>query len=367
MKKIPPFSLDDEINEIEEDIKQAIDSVLKSGQFIMGKNVSLLEKEIATYLNVKHAIAVNSGTDALVIALKASGISDGDEVITTSFTFFATAEAIHAVGAKPIFVDINSNTFTLDPKKLEDVITPQTKAILPVHLYGQGTMMDEVMKIAKKHNLKVIEDVAQAFGATYQGKRLGTIGDAGCFSFFPTKNLGCYGDGGMIVTNNDAVAEQAAMLRAHGSKVKYHHEMIGYNSRLDEIQAAILRKKLPRIEEWNNDRKYAATLYKTLLSKVSDIILPTEHSHGDHVFHQFTVKIKGNKRDEVRKHLAKNNIGSMVYYPIPVHQLKMYTAEKWHLPNAERASLEVLSLPIWPQITEEAQLRVVECIKEVLN
>ncbi|OZM57484.1 erythromycin biosynthesis sensory transduction protein eryC1 [Lottiidibacillus patelloidae] len=365
--EIPPFTLESEIEELKTEINSAINNVLQSGQFIMGKNVKMLEKEIASYLGTKHAVAVNSGTDALVIALQAAGIKKGDEVITTPFTFFATAEAIHAIGAQPIFVDIDEKTFNINPNEIESVITSKTTAILPVHLYGQSANMTEIMTIAYKHKLKVIEDVAQAFGATYKGKKLGSIGEAGCLSFFPTKNLGCYGDGGMIVTNNDELAEKAAMLRSHGSKEKYHHEMLGYNSRLDEIQAAILRVKLPYIDKWNNARRSVALNYQKLLGHINEITLPYEDDDCYHVYHQYTTKISNEKRDIVKDYLTKSNIGSMIYYPIPVHQLNIYSNNKKMIINSEKLTKEVLSLPIWPQMTYDKQVFIAEKLQEVLK
>jgi dTDP-4-amino-4,6-dideoxygalactose transaminase len=365
--KIPPFTLQNEIDELKTEINTAINNVLQSGQFIMGKNVKMLEKEIASYLGTKHAVAVNSGTDALVIALQAAGIKKGDEVITTPFTFFATAEAIHAIGAEPVFVDIDERTFNIDANDIEGVLTDKTTAILPVHLYGQSSNMSEIMAIAKKYQLKVIEDVAQAFGASYKGKKLGSIGEAGCLSFFPTKNLGCYGDGGMIVTNSDEVADKAAMLRTHGSKVKYHHEMIGYNSRLDEIQAAILRVKLPYIDKWNNARRSLALNYRKLLGNIQELTLPYEDDDCYHVYHQYTIKINNEKRDIVKEYLSKYHIGSMVYYPIPVHQLKVYSHESQKIINSERVTKQVLSLPIWPQMTYDKQIFIADKLQEVLE
>jgi dTDP-4-amino-4,6-dideoxygalactose transaminase len=366
-KEIPTFSLHSEISELKEEINSAINNVIQSGHFIMGHNVNVIEKDIARYLGAKHAIAVNSGTDALVIALHAAGIKKGDEVITTPFTFFATAEAIHAVGAIPVFVDIDEDTFNINTKEISNYITENTAAILPVHLYGQSANMDKIIKVAKDHNLKVIEDVAQAFGATFKGKKLGTIGDAGCLSFFPTKNLGCYGDGGMIVTDDDNLAEKAKMLRVHGSKQKYKHEMVGYNSRLDEIQAAILRVKLPYIDSWNNARRAIALNYNKLLEPLHDITTPFEHEDCYHVYHQYTTKINKDKRDEVIKHLSKFNISATVYYPIPIHQLNIYSDQSRHYPVAENVAKQVLSLPIWPQMPYEKQIKVANTLKEVLE
>ncbi|MEW6273922.1 MAG: DegT/DnrJ/EryC1/StrS family aminotransferase [Bacillota bacterium] len=358
--KIPVLDLTPEIEALWDELMAAIQGVLKSGQFIMGPNVKAFEQEVAVYLGVKHAIGVNSGTDALVITLRALGISPGDEVITTPFTFFATAEAISQVGATPVFVDIDPKTFNINPELIEPVITPKTKAILPVHLYGQAADMDPIMALAAKYNLKVIEDTAQAFGGEYKGRKLGTIGDAGCFSFFPSKNLGAFGDGGLIATNDDEIAEATLMLRVHGAKKKYYNEMIGFNSRLDEIQAVILRVKLPYIDKWNKARRQAARRYNELLKDVPGIITPCEAPYAKHVYHQYTIRVMGGKRDKVMQFLSEHGIGTMVYYPVPLHKLPVYNHLDCALPEAERASREALSLPMFPKLTEEAQEYVAE-------
>ncbi|KKM10730.1 erythromycin biosynthesis sensory transduction protein eryC1 [Clostridiales bacterium PH28_bin88] len=353
--KIPVLDLKPEIEFLWDDLMSAIQGVLKSGQFIMGPNVKAFEQEVAAYLGVKHAIGVNSGTDALVIGLKAAGICPGDEVITTPFTFFATAEAVSLVGAIPVFVDIDPKTFNIDPNLIKPAITLRTKAILPVHLYGQAADMDPIMELAAKHNLKVIEDTAQAFGGEYKGKKLGTIGDVGCFSFFPSKNLGAFGDGGLIATDDDQIAETARMLRVHGSRKKYYNEAIGYNSRLDEIQAAILRVKLPHIDNANEGRRQASHRYNELLKDVLGIITPYEDPNAKHVYHQYTIRVQNGCRDELKDHLAHNGIGTMVYYPVPVHRLPMYKEQAPTLTVAEQLADEVLSLPIWPGISQEFQ------------
>lgn len=364
--KIPVLDLTPEIETYWNEFITAIQGVLRSGQFILGPNVKAFEEEVAAYLGVKHAIGVNSGTDALVIALRAAGIGPGDEVITTPFTFFATAEAISQVGATPVFVDIDPRTFNINPELIEPAITSKTKAILPVHLYGQAADMDPIMALAAKYNLKVIEDTAQAFGGEYKRRKLGTIGDVGCFSFFPSKNLGAFGDGGLIATNNDEIAELARMLRVHGAKKKYYNEMIGYNSRLDEIQAAILRVKLPHIDKWNEARRQAANRYNELLKDVTGIITPYEAPYGKHVYHQYTIRVTGGKRDKVKQFLAEQGIGTMIYYPVPVHKLPVYTNSNCHLPEAERAAGEVLSMPIWPEIAEETQVHIARVVEDAL-
>lgn len=355
MKSVPVLDLSYEINELKPQLMQAFESVLDAGTFIMGSNVKRFEQEVADYLGVKYAVTLNSGTDAIIIGLLAAGVGPGDEVITTPFTFFATAEAISHVGAIPVFVDVDEYTYNMDLSQLEAAITRRTKAIIPVHLFGHTVDMGMLLDIADKHQLLVIEDTAQAFGAEYLGRKVGTIGDIGCFSFFPSKNLGAYGDGGLLATNNEEFATRAAMLRVHGSKKKYYNEVIGYNSRLDEIQAAILRVKLPHIDKWNNGRQQAARTYKELLGGVEGIVLPAEESYAKHVFHQYTIRVKGGRRDEIQAKLEQSGVSSMIYYPVPVHKLPVYQAMGIQMPMAEKLALEVLSLPIWPQIDQQIQ------------
>jgi dTDP-4-amino-4,6-dideoxygalactose transaminase len=365
--KIPILDLRPEIERHWDEFIKAIEEVLKSAQFIMGPNVKAFEEEVASYLGVKHAIGVNSGTDALLIAVKAAGIGPGDEVITTPFTFFATAEAVSQVGATPVFVDVNERTYNIDPKAIEPAITERTKAIIPVHLYGQAADMDPIMNLAEKYNLKVIEDTAQAFGGEYKGRKLGTIGHIGCYSFFPSKTLGALGDGGLITTDDDEVAETVKMLRVHGSKKKYYNETVGYNSRLDEIQAAILRVKLPYIDEANEARRKAAHRYNELLKDIPGIVTPYEDVCAKHIYHQYTIRVLGGRRDQLQKHLAEGGIGTMVYYPVPVHKLPIYKYTVLTQPVAEKLVGEVLSLPIWPEIEEEIQEQVAEAISELMK
>ncbi|TDA64562.1 MAG: DegT/DnrJ/EryC1/StrS family aminotransferase [Clostridia bacterium] len=367
MPKIPVLDLTPEIEALWDELMAAIQGVIKSGQFIMGPNVQAFEQEVAAYLGVKHTIGVNSGTDALVIGLRAAGIGPGDEVITTPFTFFATAEAISQVGATPVFVDIDLRTFNINPELIEPAITSRTRAILPVHLYGQAADMDPIMALAEKYNLKVIEDTAQAFGGEYKGRKLGTIGDAGCFSFFPSKNLGAFGDGGLIATNDDEMAEKARMLRVHGARQKYYNEVIGYNSRLDEVQAAILRVKLPHIDEWNEGRRQAARRYNELLKDIPGIVTPFEDPNARHVYHQYTIRVQDDRRDELKSHLAENGIGTTVYYPVPVHQLPLYKELSPALLVAEQLAGEVLSLPIWPGVQEEVLEFVAGTVRAVIG
>jgi dTDP-4-amino-4,6-dideoxygalactose transaminase len=364
--KYPILDLQPEVEALWDDLNRAIQEVLRSGRFVLGPNVQAFEEEVAAYMGVKHAIGMNSGTDALVIALRAAGIGPGDEVITTPFTFYATAEAVSLVGATPVFVDVDEKSFNIDPGLAAKAVTPRTKALLPVHLYGQAAEMDPLLALAKEHGLKVIEDTAQAFGAEYKGKKLGTIGDAGCFSFYPTKNLGAYGDAGMLITNDDQLAETARKLRVHGAKVTYFNELLGYNSRLDELQAAILRVKLPHLDEWNEKRRLLAHRYNQLLAGIPGVITPAEGPYG-HIYHQYTIRITGGKRDQVKQALAVAGVGSMIYYPVPLHRLPVYKDQAPSLPVAERLAGEVLSLPVWPGLPEEAQERVAQVIKDVLN
>jgi dTDP-4-amino-4,6-dideoxygalactose transaminase len=364
--RIPPLDLSAEIDSLWEEINTAIQDVLKSKEFIMGSAVKAFEQEVAAYLGTKHALGVNSGTDALVIALRALGIGPGDEVITTPFTFFATAEAISQVGATPIFVDIDSRTFNLEPGLIEEKVTSRTKAILPVHLYGQAADMDSILKVARERDLLVLEDVAQAFGGEYHGKKTGTIGNVGAFSFFPSKALGAYGDGGLIATNDDSVAEMARMLRVHGAQRKYFNEVLGYNSRLDSMQAAILRVKLPHVDAWSDARARAARVYDELLEGIPGLALPNVTNGAKHVYHQYTVRVSGGRRDVVQARMSDDGIDTMIYYPVPVHRLPIYADLSEHLPVAEAAASEVLSLPIWPQIEVSTQERVSEALRHAL-
>lgn len=382
---IPLLDLEPEIDRLWGDLNEAIQRVLRSGQFILGPEVRAFEEEVANYLGVQHAIGVNSGTDALVIGLRALGVEPGNEVITTPFTFFATAEAISQVGAIPVFVDIEPHSFNIDPGKIEAAITDQTKAILPVHLFGAPAAMAEIMAIADAHDLKVLEDCAQSFGATYEGdctgckgnpcradrradlrgRKTGAIGHAGAFSFFPTKNLGAYGDGGLIATDDDHVTELARKLRKHGGSNKYHNEMLGYNSRLDALQAAILRVKLPYIDEYNRRRWAIAARYNELLEDVDGVTTPVLPE--GHVVHQYTIRIENDRRDEVKAALHAQDIGCKVYYPVPCHQLPVYSDGDASLPDAERAAAEVLSLPIWPQMPPGLQRRVASVLKTAVQ
>lgn len=347
---------------IKNEINAAIQAVLDSGQFILGKSVQDFENNAAKYLGVKHAIGCASGTDALQIALMALGIGKDDEVITTSFTFVATVETIVLMGAKPVYVDIEPETFNIDPQKIEAAITEKTKAIIPVHLYGHPVEMDPIIKIAKKYNLYLIEDSAQAMGAEYKGKKVSTLGDVGCISFFPSKNLGAYGDAGMVTTNNDELAEKIRMIIVHGSKIRYYHELLGINSRLDSIQAAVLNVKLNYLDQWNETRRKAAQIYNELLNK-NKIGIPIVKEYAKHIFHQYTIKVKN--RDKLSDFLKSKNIPHAIYYPIPLHRQNAYkylVPENLSLPETEKAADEVISLPMHTELTFEMQKYIADNI-----
>lgn len=379
---------------IKEEADKKVLEILSSAQYIMGENVKEFEKEISEYLGVKHSISVGNGTDALIIALKALGIGEGDEVITTPYTFFATAESISIVGATPVFVDVDIDTYNIDPEKIEEKITDKTKAIMPVHIFGQPCDMDSINKIAKKYNLKVIEDACQAIGAEYKGKMIGGISDIACFSFFPTKNLGCAGDGGMIVTNDDKLATICRALRTHGSgadghkayniihnieenatedegndntvynPLKYYNYLIGQNSRLDEIQAAILRIKLRELDKWNNKRRENAIFYNEQL-KDTKLVTPFEDKDVKHVYHLYI--IQSENRAELVDHLKYNGIATGIYYPVPLHLQKAYKNlgyKEGDLPNAEYLSHRTFAIPVFPELTDEEKKYIVEKLKE---
>lgn len=358
---IPILDLKRQYNSLENELNQALIDAAKSGSYILGPNVKKLEEDFSKYCGTKRAIGVGNGTDALHLALRALGVGEGDEVITVAFTFVATTEAIGIVGATPVFVDINPDTFNIDVNKIEEKITPKTKAILPVHLYGQPCEMDKIMEIANKYNLYVVEDCAQAVGAEYKGKKVGSFGDFGCFSFFPSKNLGCYGDGGMVTANNDELADKVKALRAHGGRVKYHHEELGLNSRLDELQAAVLNVKFPHIDEWNEARRKVAHRYNELFKNISEIVPPVEIGNVKCVYHQYTVKVPN--RDKVQEVLKNEGIMTMVYYPVPLHKQKVHAhLPEYSLPITEKCTEEVLSLPIFPELTEEEQDKIVQTL-----
>ena len=363
---VPMVDLKIQYNALRDEITSAIQQVIENTSFILGPQGKALEQSVAAFHGVRHAIGVASGTDALHLALRAADIRTGDEVITTPFTFIATAEAVSYVGAVPVFVDINPDTFNMDVSQIESRITKRTKAIIPVHLYGQSVEMDELMRIARKHGLTVIEDCAQSFGADYKGTKTGAFGDLGCFSFFPSKNLGAYGDGGMVTTNDPKLAERLFSLRNHGSKVRYYHDEIGYNSRLDEMQAAVLNIKFKRIDQYNENRRKNAHIYNQHLAG-KGIQTPFESPDGTHVFHQYTIKIKN--RDAVKERLDAAGVSSMIYYPVPLHLQKAYDflgMKPGSLAVTEQATREVLSLPMYPELTAEQIKAVSEAVIKAL-
>ncbi|MDI6891129.1 MAG: DegT/DnrJ/EryC1/StrS family aminotransferase [Thermodesulfovibrionales bacterium] len=364
-KMVPMVDLKKQFQEIKDEVLNVLTEILKSGQYILGPKVSEFEKKIADYHGVSEAVGVASGTDALHLSIDALGIGEGDEVITTPFTFFATVEAILYTGAKPVFVDIEPDTFNLDVSQIDIKITEKTKAILPVHLFGHMADMEEILKIAGRYGLKVIEDCAQSFGADLNGRRAGGFGDAGCFSFYPSKNLGGYGDGGIIVLDDSKVADIVRRLRNHGSKGSYIHERAGFNSRLDEIQAGILLVKLKRIDEYNRKRRQKAALYAELLSDV--VKCPVERKGAYHVFHQYT--IRSQRRNEIQKRLKENGISSVIYYPVPLHlqgALRFWGYKEGDFPVAEKAAREVLSLPIYPELEKSTIEEIAEIIRSTV-
>ena len=347
----------------QEEINSAIQNVLDSGWYILGKEVENFEQEFATYNGVRHSVGVGSGTEALHIALRALDIGPGDEVITTSHTAVATASAIVLSGAKPIFVDIESEFFTIDPNHIENAITHKTKALIPVHIYGHPCNMDAVLDIAQRKDLKVIEDCAQAHGSTYKGKRVGSMGDVGCFSFYPTKNLGAIGDGGALVTNDDSIGNSIRLLREYGWKERYISSNEGWNSRLDEMQAAVLRVKLKNLDADNACRQQHALEYQNTLKDLP-LELPTVRKDSTHVFHLYV--IKGDKRDELKAHLMNNGINTTIQYPVPIHRQKYYqgNADELSLPVTEQSTEAILSLPMYPELTEADQKRIVDAVHD---
>lgn len=352
---IPLVDLSAQYQTIKPEIDEAIQNVLTSGQFILGREVATFEAEVAHYLGVKYAIGVASGTDALILALRALGIGVGDEVILPAYTFFATLGAVLHVGAKPVLVDIDLQTYCMDLDQVEACITPATRAIIPVHLFGYPVNFTRLAKLADSYGgLRIVEDNAQAFGASYNGQKTGSFGDLGCLSFFPTKGLGAYGDGGMVVTNSEELAIEVRLLRSHGWQNKHYPETLGYNSRLDELQAAILRVKLRHVNEWNGHRRFLAYEYQQALSESLNLILPYQDSRASHVYHLYIIRSR--KRDELLRLLTENNIAASVYYPQPLHLSKPCRGlgyQPGDFPTAERAALESLAIPFYPEITQE--------------
>lgn len=354
--------LKSEYQEISSQLGKAIDRVLESGWFIFGEELEGFEKEFSKYIGSKYGVGVNSGSDALFLAVKALGIGEGDEVITVSHTFISTVDAVVRNGARPVFVDIDPDTYCIDVTKIETAITDKTRAILPVHLYGHPADMGSIMEIAKKHKLCVIEDVCQAHGAEYKGKKAGSIGTVGCFSFYPAKNLGAYGDGGIVVTNDEKLAERLKMSRNYGQPKKYYHDFVGVNSRLDEIQAAILRVKLNHLDEWNGRRRRIAKLYHKFFED-SDIVVPVEKEYAHHAYHLYVIRHKD--RDNLQQYLLQNGIQTQIHYPIPVHKQKAYSdsGSDAQLPVTEKVCNEILSLPMHPWLSKDEIEEICRLIK----
>jgi dTDP-4-amino-4,6-dideoxygalactose transaminase len=363
--KVPPLDLKRQYASIKDEIDSAIQNVLNHGGFVLGPEVKELESKLAEYCDVAHGIGVASGTDALLLSLMAAGTAPGDEIITSTFTFFATAGVISRLGAKPVFVDIDLNTFNINPDLIEKAITPKTRAIIPVHLYGQVSEMDEIMQVADKHNLPIIEDAAQAVGSLYKNRKAGSFGLTGCFSFYPSKNLGGYGDGGFITTNNDDTADLLRKLRVHGARPKYFHSIVGVNSRLDSLQAAVLLVKLNHLPDWHEARRGKAEIYNGLLSGIEQVTTPSVRDYNYHIYHQYTILAE--RRDELKEYLKSREIGSEIYYPLPMHLQECFKDlgyKKDDMPVAEKAAAMALSLPIFPELTGEEQEYIVQTIKE---
>ncbi len=373
MMEVPLLDLKAQYAAIRDEIKAAIHDVLESQHFILGPRVEQFESEIAHDCGVEYAVGVASGSDALLLALMAIDVGAGDEVITTPYTFFATTGAISRLGAKPVFVDIDAKTYNINPDFIEAAISSRTKAIIPVHLYGQCAEMDGILAIARRHDLIVIEDAAQALGAKYKGHSAGTMGDLGCLSFFPSKNLGGFGDGGMVITHHAELAEKIKVLRVHGAKTKYYHSLIGLNSRLDALQAAVLSVKLKYLDGWSKARRQNAENYNHLFSN-TDVITPYTEPYNDHIYNQYIIRVgkwakpsPKSGRDELQEFLKKRNIGTAIYYPIPLHLQGCYTDLGYRagdFPKSERAARETLALPIYSELTKAQQTAVVDAIRE---
>ena len=361
---VPLLDLKAQYATIREEVNAAVMRVLESQHFILGPEVEALEAEVAAYSQCKYGIGVSSGTDALLVALMAIDIQPGDEVITTPYTFFATAGSIVRLGAKPVFVDIDPLSYNIDHTKIEAAITPRTRAIMPVHLYGQMAEMDPIMEIANRYNLYVIEDAAQAIGAEYKGRRAGSIGHLGCLSFFPSKNLGGIGDGGMVVTNDAELADKVKLLRGHGAQPKYYHKVVGGNFRLDAVQAAVLRVKLKYLDDWTKKRQMNAAYYRQLFSQVElPISLPSDVHHCRHIYNQFVIRTQ--HRDKLMTYLKSRQIGSEVYYPVSMHMQECFADLDYHFGDfteSEQAAQETLALPIYPELTAAQQAMVVESL-----
>ena len=366
VKGVPLLDLKAQYAAIRDEVGEAINRVLESQRFILGPEVKALEDEIAEYCHCRHAVGVSSGTDALLVALMAIDVKAGDEVITTPYSFFATAGVVHRLGATPVFVDIEPDTYNINPELIENAITPRTKAVIPVHLFGQCAEMEPVLKIAERHGLKVIEDAAQAIGAEYKGRRAGSMGDIGCFSFFPSKNLGACGDGGMVTTNDKTLAGKMHALRMHGAEPKYYHQIVGGNFRLDAVQAAVLRVKLRHLDKWSEARQNNAADYDRRLTEAglagNEVILPTVRQNR-HIFNQYVLRVKN--RDGLITYLRDEDAGCEIYYPVPLHLQKCFSylgLRKGAFPESERAAESTLAIPIYPELTEAQRAYVVDKI-----
>jgi dTDP-4-amino-4,6-dideoxygalactose transaminase len=384
MNKVPLLDLQAQYETIRDEVRRAVDRVFDSQHFVLGAEVQALEEEIARYSQTKFAIGCASGSDALLLALMSCGVGAGDEVVTTPFSFFATAGAIARIGARPVFVDIEERTFNLNPDLFAEAITERTKAIVPVHLYGQCAEMDPLIEISRSadipvgspaslpmshsHGIPIIEDAAQAIGAEDRGRRAGSMGAIGCFSFYPSKNLGGAGDGGMLATNDLDHARRLYMLRVHGEETKYHHKVIGINSRLDALQAAVLRAKLPHLEEWTTGRQRKAQQYELMFADAGlaeQVEVPHVRSNASHIFHQFVIRVRDSRRDALREHLRQHGVGTDVYYPLPLHLQECFAYlgyQEGDFPVAEQAAKETLALPVYPELTDEQQDYVVSSI-----
>lgn len=375
MRKIEMVDLKSQYQHIKPQIDSAIQEVIDSAAFVKGQKVTDFQDHLAQYLGVKHVICCGNGTDALQIALMALGLKPGDEVITPTFTFIATAEVVALLGLTPVVVDVSEQTMNMDIDSLRKSITPKTKAIVPVHLFGQCANMQQIMDIAKQHNLFVVEDACQAIGASYTfsngtQKKAGCIGNIGCTSFFPSKNLGCYGDGGALFTDDDQLADKIKAIANHGMVIRYHHDMVGVNSRLDTLQAAILDVKLPHLDQYIKARQQAAQYYDNAFANNPHIIIPARDPQSTHVFHQYTLRIVDYDRDTLRQQLADKQIPAMVYYPVPLHQQKAYQDPRYHtgdFPQAERLAQTVLSLPMHTELDQQQLEYITQTINQILQ
>ncbi len=375
MRKIQMVDLHSQYEKIKSEIDEAMSDVIKSTAFIKGAKVGEFANELASYLDVKHVIPCGNGTDALQIAIMSLGLKPSDEIICPDFTFIASAEVIGLLGYRPVFVDVDYDSFNVTAKNIEQAISIKTKAIIPVHLFGQAAPMEAILEIAKKYDLYIIEDTAQAIGADYifsdeRKQKLGTIGTIGCTSFFPSKNLGCYGDGGALFTNDDELAERLKMIANHGMKERYHHDILGVNSRLDTIQAAILSIKLKYLDQYEQARQQAAKRYDEAFEGIDDLLIPKKETFSTHVYHQYTLKVKGGKRDELKTFLEQNDIPAMIYYPVPLHKQKAFlpiARQGGTLNVSEMLAEQVLSLPMHTELDEEQQTYIINKVREFFS